>query len=164
MKADNTKDEILMARVTQNFAVGCQFFLHFLTRPEFFSLTIGRASFADFQISQGVRASPSLRFPERRYDKKRSMFANFLQLISRRPATDDSERFVEGVKLVNHVPKRNRRAEKLFLVCWLLIAGKCWLIIWLVDKYHMKLNPLWVNAPTIAFALLCTAVYFFRDS
>ena len=37
------------------------------------------------------------------------------------------------------------------------------LVIWVIEKYHMKLNPLWVNAPTIAFALLCTAVYFFRQ-
>ena len=105
-----------------------------------------------------------MRFDGARYDCGRFMFANFLQLISRRPPADLSERLVEGVKLIDHTPKRNRRAERLFLVCWLLIAAKCWLIIWLVDKYHMKLNPLWVNAPTVAFALLCTAVYFLRDS
>jgi hypothetical protein len=27
----------------------------------------------------------------------------------------------------------------------------------------MKFSPLWVNAPTVAFALLCTLVYFFRE-
>lgn len=91
------------------------------------------------------------------------MFANLLQVITRRPPSDAGRGFVEGVRLVDHVPRRNPRAEKLFLVCWLLIAGKCWLMIWLVEKYHMPLNPLWVNAPTVAFALLCTAVYFFRD-
>ncbi len=91
------------------------------------------------------------------------MFANLLQLITRRPPSDDALGFVEEVRLADHVPSRNPRAEKLFLICWLLIAGKCWLIIWLIEKYHMKLNPLWVNGPTVAFALLCTAVYFFRD-
>lgn len=91
------------------------------------------------------------------------MFANLLQLISRRPPPEQMSQFVEGVRLVDHVPARNRRAEKLFLICWILIAGKCWLIVWLVDKYHMKFSPLWVNAPTVLFALLCTAVYFLRD-
>ena len=91
------------------------------------------------------------------------MFANLLQLITRRPPASHSRGFVEEVRLVDHLPARNPRAEKLFLVCWLLIAAKCWLVVWLIDKYHMKLNPLWVNAPTIAFALLCTAVYFFRE-
>jgi hypothetical protein len=91
------------------------------------------------------------------------MFANLLRLISRRPPTDDETQFVEGVRLVDHVPARNPRAEKLFLICWLLIAAKCWLMVWLVEKYHMHFSAWWVNAPTVTFALLCTAVYFFRD-
>ncbi|MEO7598369.1 MAG: hypothetical protein ABIV50_05525 [Opitutus sp.] len=91
------------------------------------------------------------------------MFANLLQLITRRPPSDHMRGFVEEVRLVDHVPARNPRAEKLFLVCWILIAAKCGLIVWLIERYHMKLNPLWVNGPTIAFALLCTAVYFFRE-
>jgi len=91
------------------------------------------------------------------------MFANFLQLITGRPPTENEHGFVEEVRLIEHARVRNPRAEKLFLICWILIAAKCGLVIWLVEKYHMKFNPLWVNAPTICFALLCTAVYFFRD-
>jgi len=91
------------------------------------------------------------------------MFANLLQLITRRPPTDHASSFVEEVRLMEHVRPRNPRAEKLFLICWLLIAGKCWLVVWLVEKYDMKFSPLWVNAPTVAFALLCTLVYLFRD-
>jgi hypothetical protein len=91
------------------------------------------------------------------------MFANLVQLITGRPPAEHESGFVEEVRLVEHRRPRNPRAEKLFLICWLLIAVKCALVVWLVDKYDMKFNALWVNAPTVAFALLCTAVYFFRD-
>ena len=91
------------------------------------------------------------------------MFANLLQLLTRRSPTDHDTSFVEEVRLVDHLPPRNPRLEKLILICWVLIAAKCYLVVWLVTKYHMKLNPLWVNAPTVAFALMCTAVYFWRD-
>lgn len=90
------------------------------------------------------------------------MFANFLQLMTRRPPSE-GRGFVEEVRLVDHLRRRNPRAERLFLLFWLLIAGKCALVVWLVEKYRMPLDPLWVNAPTVAFALLCTGVYFFRD-
>ena len=91
------------------------------------------------------------------------MFANLIQLISGRPPKEHDRGFVEEVRLVEHVRPRNRRAEKLFAVCWALIVVKCGLVMWLVDKYDMKFSPLWVNAPTLCFALLCTAVYFFHD-
>jgi hypothetical protein len=91
------------------------------------------------------------------------MFPNLLQLVTRQPPPDYDRGFVEEVRLIEYLPARNSRVEKLLLVCWILIAGKCWLVTWLIDKYHMKLNPLWVTAPTVMFALLCTAVYFWRD-
>lgn len=91
------------------------------------------------------------------------MFPNLLQLITRRPPPDYDRGFVEEVRLVEYAQSRNPRVEKLILICWLLIAGKCWLVMWAVEKYHMKFNALWVNAPTVTFALMCTAIYFFRD-
>jgi hypothetical protein len=91
------------------------------------------------------------------------MFANLLQLLTGRPPNDQERHFVEEVRLIDHVPPRNLRVEKLILGCWVLIAVKCALVVWLVGKYHMKLNPLWVNAPTVMFGLLCTAVYYCRE-
>jgi hypothetical protein len=91
------------------------------------------------------------------------MFANLIQIITRRPPTDHGRVFVEEVRLVDHVVPRNVRVEKLILWCWFLIAGKCALVIWLIEKYHMKVNPLWVNAPTVFFALMCTAAYLWRE-
>ena len=91
------------------------------------------------------------------------MFANLLQLITRRPPPEYDRSFIEEVRLADYLPKRNPRVEKLILVCWVLIAIKCLLVVWLIGKYHMKFDPLWVTAPTIAFGLMCTGVYFWRD-
>lgn len=92
------------------------------------------------------------------------MIPNLLQLITRRPPADYDRGFVEEVRWVEHLPRRHPHVEKLILVCWLLIAVKCWLVVWLVEKYSMKFDPLWVNGPTVASALLCTAVYFWGES
>jgi hypothetical protein len=90
------------------------------------------------------------------------MFANLLQLISRRPPLDYERGFVEEVRISERLP-RNRKVERLILVCWILILLKSWLMIWLVAHYHLTVNPLWVTVPTVMFALMCTAVYFWRD-
>lgn len=91
------------------------------------------------------------------------MFHNLLQAISGRAPLESEWRFVEEVRLVEHARVRNRRVEKLILGCWVAIAGKCGLVIWLVDKYHMPFDPLWVNAPTVGCALVCTALYFWHE-
>lgn len=91
------------------------------------------------------------------------MFHNLLQAVSGRPAPEGSCRFVEEVRRVDQVRARPSRVERLILGCWLAIAGKCALVVWLVDKYHMTFNPLWVNAPTVGCALICTALYFWHD-
>lgn len=91
------------------------------------------------------------------------MISTLLQLITRRPPADYDRNFVEEVRLLEHRQRRNPRVEKLIFICWLLIAGKCALVVWLVERYHMNFSPLWVNAPTIFFALMCTAAYFWRE-
>jgi len=55
------------------------------------------------------------------------------------------------------------RTGRVLLAGWLLIAGKCWLVTWLIGKYHVPLDPLWVVVPTVMFALLCTVVYYRRE-
>lgn len=91
------------------------------------------------------------------------MFHNMLPLISRRPAAGGEILFVEAVRLEACLPHRNPRAERVILAGWLLIAAKCWLVTWLVAKYHMGFDPLWVTAPTIFCGLICTALYFSRE-
>ena len=90
------------------------------------------------------------------------MFSNLLQLISRRPSPDYERGFVEEVRLAEQMPAHNPRIEKVILACWILIAAKCGLAVWLIDKYHMKFSPFWVTAPTVASALMCTAAYFWH--
>ncbi|HEX2854608.1 MAG TPA: hypothetical protein VHO24_15360 [Opitutaceae bacterium] len=87
------------------------------------------------------------------------MLSNFFQLITRRPSGSSDHGFVQEV----HVTKRQHRSqrmERLILAGWLLIVAKSGLIIWAVEKYRVPINPLWVVAPTVLFALVYTLVYF----
>jgi len=90
------------------------------------------------------------------------MFANLLQLITRRPPPDYERSFVQEVRVTGR-PPRNPRIERVILAGWLLILGKSFLVIWLVGKYHLNFNADWIIVPTVISAGLCTAVYFLRD-
>ena len=57
---------------------------------------------------------------------------------------------------------RNIRLERLILACWVLIAIKSVAVVWAVRHYHVPFSPLWVIVPTVLFAALCTAVYYWR--
>ncbi len=95
------------------------------------------------------------------------VFANLLQLITRRgpPAPLAESYDLAFVKEISVREKTlpNPRMSRLLLAGWVLIAGKCWLVNWLIEKYRVPIDPLWVIIPTLLFALLCTAVYFWRD-
>jgi uncharacterized membrane protein YgcG len=90
------------------------------------------------------------------------MFANLVQLITRRPPPDFERRFVEDVHVTRR-HARNRRTERILLAGWVLILLKSFLMLWLVDKYHLRFNANWVIVPTVIAALLCTVVYFQRE-
>lgn len=108
------------------------------------------------------RRARALSFSTRLVKLAGRMFANLLQLITRRTPPDYARGFVKGVS-VHHPVVRHRRVERVLLACWLLIVAKSWLVIWAVEHYHIPVNPLWVIAPTVAFAAVCTAVYIWRD-
>jgi hypothetical protein len=44
-----------------------------------------------------------------------------------------------------------------------LILIKCAVIWWAIIAYNVPIHPLWLVAPTIAFAALATALYIWRD-
>jgi hypothetical protein len=90
------------------------------------------------------------------------MFVDLVRLINRRASADYERGFVREVKARARTP-RNPRVERLFAVCWGLILVKCVAVVWVFDRYHVPVNALWVIAPTIVFATLCTAVYLLRD-
>lgn len=91
------------------------------------------------------------------------MFANLFQLITGRPAAPGIEReaFVEEVR-VHHAERRNRRVEWLIFACWVLIAVKHVLIIWVCRHYPVPFHQLWVNFPTWLLGALATGIYYGR--
>ncbi len=91
------------------------------------------------------------------------MFSNLLHLISRDQSTSGDAVFVRDVQ-VRHTPRpRSRRMELLLIIGWALIVVKSVVVIWAIKKYAVPIHPLWVIGPTVAFALLCTGVYFWRN-
>jgi membrane protein YdbS with pleckstrin-like domain len=90
------------------------------------------------------------------------MFANLARLVGRRPSGNYERSFVRGVQVGEKAP-RNRRVERVLAFCWVLILFKSFAVLWLFDRYHGPVNPLWVIAPTVVFAALCTVVYLLRD-
>ena len=89
------------------------------------------------------------------------MFANLFSLLSNKPGSYERA-FVEEIRTHRKTP-RNKKVERMLLTCWVLILFKSWFVLWLFPHYHIPINPLWVIAPTVAFASLITAVYFLRD-
>jgi hypothetical protein len=88
------------------------------------------------------------------------MFTNLFP-FSRRVSPAYESRFVEEVR-VSQAPPRNRRIERLFIICWILIAIKSAFIFWAVHHYRIPFSGLWVVAPTVIFAALVTYVYWRR--
>lgn len=92
------------------------------------------------------------------------MFANLLQLITRRPQSSDYDHaFVKEIRITPPRELRNRRAERWIVAGWLLIAIKCTAIWWLIETYKVPIHPLWLVGPTVLFGLLATATYVWRD-
>jgi apolipoprotein N-acyltransferase len=86
----------------------------------------------------------------------------FPNLFGRRGAKDYSAGFVRGVS-VQQERARDRKFERLLAAFWLLIGLKCAAVWWIMIHYRVPIHPLWVVAPTVIFAALCTGVYYWRD-
>jgi hypothetical protein len=90
------------------------------------------------------------------------MFANLLQFLSPRDPVDFDRAFVESVEVSRPVPG-SARAEKIILLCWVLIAVKHVAVIWAVHHYTMPFHQLWVNFPTFLLGVVATWAYYARD-
>ena len=118
------------------------------------------------KIGNAFEISRSMRFLCAGYNPlfPTSMFANLLQLITRRAPTEDYDHaFVKDVRINPPREARNRRSERWLVAGWALITAKCAAIWWLIETYNVPIHPLWLVAPTVAFGLLATAVYIWRD-
>ena len=51
------------------------------------------------------------------------------------------------------------RARWFMLVAWLLIGTKCTLVWWAMLHWQVPFHPLWIVAPTLAFAALATFLW-----
>lgn len=91
------------------------------------------------------------------------MFANLLQLISRRPRSGDYDlTFVAEVQVATPREPRSRRCERLLATCWVLIGLKSWAVWWLIEVYQVPISPWWIIAPTLGAAGACTGLYLWR--
>ncbi len=90
------------------------------------------------------------------------MFPNLFRPRLRRAAADYERGFVAAVRLAE-ASARNPGMERLIAIFWVVIAVKCVLVWWLIRHYHVPFHPMWVVAPTLLFAAVCTAVYAWRD-
>lgn len=51
------------------------------------------------------------------------------------------------------------RARWIMTAAWMLIAAKCVLVWWAMLHWHVPFHPLWIVAPTLAFAALATSLW-----
>jgi hypothetical protein len=90
------------------------------------------------------------------------MLTNPFHQISRRTPREYARGFVQEASS-EHGSVRNPRVERLLGICWILIALKCAVVAWAVRHYCVPFNALWVIGPTVIFAALVSAVYWWRD-
>lgn len=92
------------------------------------------------------------------------MFAPLSRFSHREPDPAEIERsFVEEMKIGHPREPRSRRLELVLAACWVLVLAKCALIHWACHRFHVPVSPWWLILPTLAFASLCTFVYWRRD-
>jgi hypothetical protein len=112
-----------------------------------------------FEISRQVRICKPIKL-----SLTVPMFANLLQLITRRaPTSDYDHAFVKEVRITPPREVRSRRAERWIVAGWILILAKCAAMWWLIQTYQVPIHPLWLIGPTVVFGLLATAIYIWRD-
>lgn len=57
---------------------------------------------------------------------------------------------------LNATPAGCRRTV---IAAWVLIALKCVLVTWAIDRWQVPIHPAWVIAPTLVFAALATLLW-----
>ena len=91
------------------------------------------------------------------------MFAPLTRFFHRRPDPTEIEHvFVRGIRVEHPREPRSRRSEVILAVGWLLILAKSFAVHWACRTYQVPVNPWWVIAPTVLFAVICTVLYWRR--
>lgn len=90
------------------------------------------------------------------------MISELFRLITGRTGDERDEDFVEEVN-VREKRQPSRAVERLILVAWAIIVGKCFVVAWAIDHYAIPVQPGWVVVPTLFMAAICTALYYWKD-
>jgi hypothetical protein len=126
---------------------------------------VERAVLRTFHVG-GLRAgggAGKLYFPAKTL-KFAVMFAPFSRFRQRLPDPAEAEHaFVQEVNVGHAREPRSRRLEVVLAIGWVLVLAKCVAVWWACRAYAVPFNPWWLIGPTLAFASLCTWVYWRRD-
>jgi hypothetical protein len=87
------------------------------------------------------------------------MIADLFSLMRRRTAAEYEQAFVAAVR-VRRPPQRDRRVERIILICWILIAIKHVGVIWACHHWPVPFHQLWINAPTWMLGVVATLAYY----
>ena len=81
------------------------------------------------------------------------------RLFSHAPPVDGLPETAEAT-----AARHRLRVEVLIRVVWGIIFVKSLVVVWAVHHYQMPFSPFWVIGPTVGFAALATAAYYYlRD-
>jgi hypothetical protein len=87
------------------------------------------------------------------------MLVNLLRTLFPPSPAGYDRAFVKAVHVKTRRPVR-RASPLVLLVGWVAIALKCWAVVWAISYFKVPVNPLWVTAPTVIFAGLCTVLFY----
>lgn len=87
------------------------------------------------------------------------MLVNLLRSLFPPAPADYDRAFVKAVVVKSRRPAR-RASPLVLLLWWVAIALKCWAVVCAIAYFKVPVNPLWVTAPTVALAGLCTALFY----
>ena len=80
--------------------------------------------------------------------------------LSAQRSMENNPDFIKEIHVTN-APRGNSWVTRLIVVGWVLIAVKSVVVWWACAHYALPFHPLWVIVPTVAFAALCTGVYWY---
>jgi hypothetical protein len=92
------------------------------------------------------------------------MFAPLFRFRHRQPDPRDLDQgFFHETRVDHPREPRSRRVERVLVIGWILVLAKCLFVAWAVKHHPVPFHAAWLIGPTLAFAALCTLVYWRRD-
>jgi hypothetical protein len=52
-----------------------------------------------------------------------------------------------------------RRVRWFMAIAWVIIAVKCIVVWWAMNRWHVPFHPLWIVGPTLVFAALASILW-----